>query len=712
MTRDTGNTRDLLLEIGVEELPARFCGPALEGLAAKAVAALATGRLAHGEVATLGAPRRLTLLVRDLAPSQGDHYALVKGPAARAAYDRTGAPTRAAEGFARAQGLSTADLVVRDDEKGTPYVYAHRREEGRQAADILPPLLRELVYALEFPQSMRWGAHEMRFARPIRWLLCLLGDQHVPFAVEGVETGTATRGHRTLSPGGPIPVPVAHDYMAVCAGAGVAVDPAERRAEIRRQVGAVAADLGGHAPDRDDLLEEVTWLVERPHAFHGRFDRAFLELPEDVLVTSMRAHQRYFPVYGGDDGRLLPAFIAVRNGDDAFLENVRLGNEKVLRARLSDARFFWNADRRERLEDRLERLKGVVFQERLGSQYLRAERIAWLAEAVSGALGYDAETRAMVARTAWLCKCDLTTGMVGEFPELQGIMGREYARAQGEDGAVAVGLAEHYLPRGGGDSLPGSPTGIAVGLADRLNTLAGFFGLDLAPTGSADPFALRRAAQGATAIVVGRGLRLGLDGLLDTALAGYAGFDEGARARAKENLSQFFYARLEGLLRERGLRRDVVEATLAAGYDDMTDAVSRASALEQSLRAPEFAAVTGAFKRIANIAGKADTADTAGAGGGVSAAIGIDPGALEPAEAPLWRAFTEVQAEAEGALAAEDYAGFYRLVTGLRGPVDTFFERVLIMDPDPKVRRRRRDCVIDVASGGRVGLTGRGRVAC
>ena len=689
----TSDTRDLLLEIGVEELPARFGPPALDQLADKAAATLAAARLAHGDIETYGTPRRLALLVRDLAATQEDRAALVKGPAARAAYDAEGKPTEAALGFARARGVAVEELVVQDDEKGAPYVYVRTREAGQSADAILPDLLRDLVYALEFPRSMRWGAHRLRFARPIRWLLCLRGDQRVHFEIEGVATTTETYGHRTLSSGAPIPVPTARDYVDICLEAGVMADPVARRAEIRRQVDAVAEGIDGRAPDRDDLLEEVTWLVEWPTAFYGRFDPAFLELPEDVLVTSMRAHQRYFPVYARADGRLLPAFVAVRNGGDVSLDNVRHGNEKVLRARLSDARFFWDEDRRRRLEDRLDGLKQAVFQERLGSQYLRTERIVWLANSIAGMLDYDAATRAAVSRTAWLCKCDLSTGLVGEFPALQGAMGRVYARAQGEEESVAAGIFEHYLPRGADDALPESPTGVAVGLADRLNTLAGFFGLGLTPRGSADPFALRRAAQGVTAIIVEQRLRLSLSALLDAALAGYARFDEATRADTKDDLRRFFRARLEGAMKERGLRYDVVEAVLAVGYDDMADAMARAEALAHGLRTPEFAAVTGAVKRIVNIAAKAESAGADG-----DSAAGTDIGALELAEAALWHAVVDVRADAEHALASEDYARFYQRVAALKGPVDVFFEQVLIMDSDPVVRRRRLITLRDLAA--------------
>jgi glycyl-tRNA synthetase beta chain len=410
----------------------------------------------------------------------------------------------------------------------------------------------------------------------------------------------------------------------------------------------------------------------------------------------MREHQRYFPVYDRPGGALLPSFIAVRNGLEDHLDNVRHGNEKVLRPRLSDARFFWDEDRAVPLEERLPALRAVVFHQGLGSQDERTARIVRLAEVVAGALRYDVSTMRRVQRTATLCKCDLLTSMVGEFPELQGVMGREYARAGGEDAEVATGIFEHYLPRGAGDALPATPTGIAVGLADRLNTLAGFFALGLIPTGSADPFALRRAAQGVAAVVVGRALRLHVGSLTDAALDGYDRFDAATRAAAREALREFMRARLEGLLKERGIRYDVVDAVLAAGSDDMCDAVARAEALHAGLGRPDFAAVAAAFKRIANIVDTSH-AQEAPPEEPSEQAPGAPPPDV-PAEVALWRAFSLLRAEAEALLAAEDYAAFYRLATGLKGPVDTFFVEVLVMDPDPPVRRRRLALLREIAA--------------
>ena len=448
--------------------------------------------------------------------------------------------------------------------------------------------------------------------------------------------------------------------------------------------------MGGVALPDQELLDEVTWLVEAPTALAGSFDPAFLQAPAEALVTSMRAHQRYFPVYAPDGTTLLPHFVAVANGSGDHLDGVRRGNEKVLRARLSDALFFWNEDRRSRLADRREALKSVVFQERLGSQYQRVERIERLTASVAGLLGYDEQDRWAAVRVAGLCKCDLVTALVGEFPELQGAIGRAYARADGEQPAVAEGIYQHYLPRGADDALPSTPAGIAVALADRLDMLAGYFALGLIPTGSADPFALRRAAQGVVTIAVSVAPLLSLEALAEAALVGYDSFDDGVRRAAQGALREFFRSRLAVLLRDRGLRHDVVDAVLAAGHDDPAGTVARAHALHDALHNPQLAAVTAALRRIANIRRKAAAGDMAA----------HDPASVggEPAEVELEQALIAVRPELEEALNQRDYNEFYRLAASLRDPVDTFFDQVLVMDPDPATRAHRLDLLGRIAA--------------
>lgn len=676
------DTRDLLLEIGVEELPARFCQPALDQLRQKATAALDEARLAHGPVDTFGTPRRLVLLVRDLALRQEDRELVARGPAAKAAFDAEGNPTRAAEGFARSQGVAVADLEIRAAEAGGEYVYARRMEEGQSVTAVLPPLLAKLVLSLEFPKSMRWSDKSIRFARPIRWICCLLGAARVPFSVDGLETTRTTWGHRALAPTESPPLETPQDYFSKAGHMYVMVDQVQRREIIWQKVQEVASALGGYVPRDEDLLDEVTWLVEQPFAFHGSFDPAYLEVPAEVLVTSMRSHQRYFPVYERAGGRLLPYFIAVRNGLDEALENVRAGNQKVLRARLADARFFFDEDRKVTLEQRREKLRHIVFQERLGSLLEKSQRLEWLAGQTALRLGMDQDDAARSVQAARLAKADLATHMVYEFPELQGVMGREYARLEGLENGVARAIYEHYLPRFAGDELPATPAGTITALVDKLDTLAGFFSVGLIPTGSQDPYALRRAAQGAMLVILESELRVSLSLLIGDALAGYRIMDGDQRERTARELAGFLRARLDGILRERGYRYDVVEAVLAAGYDDPVDAVLRAGALSRLLEDAQFQDVFLAFKRVANLAVKA--ADYGAAGAVVNPAL-----LQEGPERELWQAFAAAREGLEAALDSRDYAGFYHRVVRLKPHVDLFLDKVLVMADDPAVRQNR-----------------------
>jgi len=663
-------TRDLLLEIGTEELPARFCVPALEQLKSKAEAALAAARLRHGPAEVFGTPRRLVLLVQAVAMQQDDLEVVAKGPPARIAYDAEGRPTKALEGFIRTQGV-TAEQVYVAKEGSADYVFARRVEVGGSIGAVLPGLLRDLVLSLEFPKSMRWGSRSMRFARPIRWILALLGASRVPFDVDGIASGAVTYGHRFLAPPEPILVPSVRDYFPRVTNAWVLVDQQVREDVIWQKVQEVARDLGGMVRPDADLLAEVTWLVEQPWAFAGHFDESYLEIPKEVLVTSMRENQRYFPVYDASGERLLPHFIAVRNGLDDHIDLVRAGNEKVLRARLADARFFFDEDRRVRLEERNEKLKQIVFQEKLGTLYEKVQRVAALAGSIAGRLDADL---AVAQRAARLCKADLATAMVYEFPELQGVMGREYARLEGEDPAVATAIFEHYLPRGAGDALPATAAGIAVALADRLDTLAGFFSLGLIPKGSADPFALRRAAQGVTAIMVEHRLNLDLSDLCREAAAAHSGANV---EQVVADLTEFFRARLKALLEERGVRYDVIDAVLSRQIDVPKRHVAVAEALNGLLADAEFAAVMAAFKRVANLGGKAEQE-------------AVDPDRFSEApERSLWEAYLGFAASAPPLLAAERYAEFYRAALVLKAPVDAFLDKVLVMAEDPAVRQNR-----------------------
>lgn len=676
------DTRNLLLEIGTEEIPSRFCQPALDQLKANAEKALADARIDFKLADVFGTPRRLVLYVKDMALIQKDVEVVQKGPAKKSAFDANGNPTVAIQKFAQSQGLAVEDLVVQKDEKGNEYMYARKLVKGESISRVLPQLLASLVLSIEWPKSMRWADRSIRYARPIRWLLALLGDRRVPFDVDGIETVKTTMGHRVLGPGAPIEIDNADEYFAKVTKAYVMVDQQIRKQVIWQQVTAVAAKVGGHVERDEDLLEELNWLCEQPTAFSGDFAPAFLDVPPLVLVTTMKENQRYFPVYKDDSYTdLLPFFIAVRNGEQDYIDIVRAGNEKVLAARLSDARFFWDEDRKRDLASYNDRLKSVVFQEKLGTQYERVVRLTALADRIAQALTLPYGERDQAVKAAQLCKADLVTRMVFEFPEVQGYMGQQYLLREGGDPAVAKAIFEHYLPRGAGDELPRSGPGIAVALADKLDTLAGYFSIGVIPTGSQDPFALRRAAQGAVQTIVENELTVDIADLCALAIEGYK-LDSAVEMKAQRDLLEFFKARLKVLMEGRNYRYDVIDAVLSAGYRTPHDAMRRAEALQTMLGEAEFAAVTGAFKRVSNLASKASEA-------------GVEPGEVdtellvEQAERELYGAFVDLRPDMKRALDALDYEKFYRMATRLKSPVDAFLDNVRVNADDPKVKVNR-----------------------
>lgn len=698
--------RDLLLEIGAEELPAGQMEGAIAQLAERGRALLDSLRLGYESLDVTGTPRRLVLYVKGLAARQADRSENVRGPAAAAAFDAQGGPTPAARGFARGQGVAVEDLTVEDTPAGR-YVFALRREEGRPAAEVLAEALPGLVEGMEFPRSMRWGAGEARFVRPVRWIVALLGGEVIPFGAAGARSGRLTYGHRVLGPG-PFEVADPAAYWTVLEGAGVIVDHRRRRDEVRRQVEAAAAAVGGRAVIDDELLEEVVFLVEWPAAFAGRFAPEYLDLPRQVLETPMKHHQRYFPVEA-PDGRLLNAFIGVRNGGRDHLDTVIAGNEKVLRARLADARFFFAEDRRRPLADYVEELRGIVFQAKLGTVHEKVERVRRLAatlaaEVTAGGAGASGASTAadparVIDRAAFLCKADLGTSMVYEFTELQGIMGAEYARLSGEEEAVASAIRDHLLPRFAGDELPRTPAGALLSVADKLDTIAGCFAAGIQPTGSADPYALRRQALGVTHILRGAGTGTGLErfslaALIRRALAGYegqpglfAGADPDAVAGA---ILDFFFGRIRVLMaEEEGFRHEVVEAVLATGCDVPSELWRRARALATPADAPALAEAAAAYRRAANLAEKADTAE-------------VRPDLLaEEEERVLWDALASAEAPARGRAAAGDYEGYFAEYARLRPAVDRFLDRTMVMVDDAAVRRNRLALLRRVADLGR-----------
>ena len=676
-----------LLEIGVEELPARFCPSALAQLQALGEALLAELRLGHGPTRVYGTPRRLAWWVADLEDRQSDAVTTTRGPARRVAFDAADRPTRAAEGFARSQGVAVGDLTVAEV-GGKAYVFARRHEPGLPAAEALAPRLAGLIAGLEFPRSMRWGSGDFRFPRPIRWLVALHGEHVVPFTVEALASGRTSFGHRTLHPG-PVEIESAHDYTAVLEAVGVLVDVQERSRRIAAQVAAAVAPLGGRARIAPELLEEITHLNEWPTAFVGGFDPAALAVPEPVLVTVMRVHQRYFPVEG-PDGRLQPYFAGVRNGGEAHLPQVAAGNEKVLAARFADACFFYEEDRKQTLASRVARLSSIQFAPDLGTLADKAARLEGLGTWLAGEVRADA---AVVRRAASLCKADRLTHVVYELPELEGTIGAHYAGLDGEPVAVAEAIAEHVLPRAAGDALPASAAGRVLALADRIDTLVGHFLAGRQPSGSADPLGLRRAATAVVRILEDAGWDVSLAASGQRAADAYGRNDPGVLAA----LETFLTGRLRVRLEEAGHRVDVVAAVLAVGADRVADAALRCQVLGEAMGRPDWSDTITAFRRAGNLARQARA--VSGDAAADDPPVERQGAAMEPTERALAQALAQLPPfDGRHGDAAARYRAVLSATAGLRPAVDAFLTEVLVMDLDPQVRRRRLALLAAVAA--------------
>src|SRR5579864_5652933 len=679
---DGGRAR-LVFEIGCEELPPAAAWDGIRQLRELAGPALDEARIDAGDARAYSTPRRLVLIVEGVALRRRDLVREVRGPAVRAVFAADGRTTPAAEGFARSQGVDVASL----ERRTTPqceYVYAVRREAGGESAAALGALLPALAGRLSFPRAMRWGAGTTRFSRPVRWIVALLGDAVVPCEFAGVAAGRETVGHRALHPGR-LSVPSADQYERALRTARVMVDPDERRRRIAAGVRRAARTAGGRAVLDADLLEETVQLVEWPTVFAGRFDAGFLALPREILITVMQHHQKYFAVDGAG-GALLAAFVALRNGGARSLDRVREGNEWVLRARLTDARFFFEEDRRQPLAARVPLLEDVTFLEPLGTMAAKTARLGALAGWLSAALGDDAGAAQTLARTALLAKADLVTQVVRELPELQGVVGGIYARLDGEPEAVAAAIPEQYLPRGG--ALPRTPAGARLALLDHVDTLAGALSAGLVPSGSQDPYGLRRAANAIITILLDRHWAVGLPDLIGAALDGHGVQDGAIRARVLDAVRDLARQRLRAALIDGGLSYDTVDAALAAGVDAPPDAAARARALWAFRRRPEFSGTYTAFDRAARIVPPDYDGDVR------------EELLSAPAERRLLEVIRTVSASAAGdgqtpgaAATAAGLAAHYerslRRLASLARPVDQFFADVLVMAEDEAVRRNR-----------------------
>lgn len=666
------DTADLLLEIGCEELPASFVDAALAALPNLLDKRLAELRLSHQAVQVMGTPRRLAVWVHDVATRQPDLDEEVTGPPVKAAF-KDGAPTKAAEAFAKKLGVAVDDLRRVETPKGE-YLAGTRKETGRPAVELLPDALSQIATSIPFRKSMRWGSSEFAFGRPIQWLVALFGEEPLRFELAGVTSGRASHGHRFLAPE-EVPIPAPAGYVEALRGAHVLVDPAERLRSMKKALEDAARKLGGTLVEDDFLMKENLGMVEESHVVAGGYDEEFLELPEGVILAVAKGHQRYFGVRG-KDGRLLPRYLSVVNTANEP-ETIRRGQDRVMRARLADAQFFYREDLKVPMPDRREKLDGIVFQKRLGTVLAKANRIERLARELGLLLQLPEPTLMAAASGAHLCKCDLVSLMVGEFPELEGDMGAAYARAQGVDAAVCDVIREHYLPRGASSATASGDAAALVAIADRLDTLVGCFGIGLTPTGAADPYGLRRACIGILRTLLDRGMDLKLADAIRAAADGYEGTKLDASAdELVSKVGDFAADRLKGILTDK-LPSDVAQAALAVASGRPLDARARAQALadlDSELRSQ----VGEVFKRATNIATKAPEGDPVAPGAGAHAS-----------ETAVHEAFVRMRADLESKAATGDYAGALKEIAQLAPLLHQYFLDVFVMSEDEAVRDNR-----------------------
>lgn len=669
--------KDLLLEIGLEEVPARFVRGAMEQLQQKFDKWLQDHRISFDQVQAYATPRRLALVVTSVAEKQTDIEEEAKGPSRKIAQDAEGNWSKAALGFARSQGVEPEALYFQELQ-GVEYVYAKKSSIGVETNTLLSQGMVDVITSMSFPKNMRWGAYDLRFVRPIRWMIALFGNDIVPFELAGVATGRISRGHRFL--GGETTVENASQYVEKLREQAVIVDVKEREALISSQIQALAAEKGWNIAIKEDLLEEVLFLVEYPSTLFGTFEEDFLHIPQEVLITSMREHQRYFPVLD-QSGKLLPYFVTVRNGDTQSLDVVAKGNEKVLRARLSDAKFFYEEDHKLSIDKALSKLENIVYHEELGSVGDKVRRITKTAQLIATQLKVNSEDEQKVKRAAEICKFDLVSQMVYEFPELQGIMGEDYATRLGENASVAKAINEHYQPRFAGDAVPSELIGAIVSLADKIDTIVGCFSIGIVPTGSQDPYALRRQATGIVQILLVHDLQLSLKELFELSLSVHS--ERGTKRTAEDiakDLQDFFGLRVKNWLSEQGARYDVIDAVMVAGFSDLLLTKKRAELITAQLEEQNkasFKSNVEAFNRVCNLAAKADSKQ-------VDVAL-----FQEASEKALYEAWSSIHPAFIEAVASRKLEAAYEQLSSTREAINAYFESVMVMAEDEAVKRNR-----------------------
>jgi len=685
-------SKTLLVEVVTEEIPAGYIEPALLAMKALMQQKLSQARIEYGAMQTYATPRRLALMVQGVAERQASITREVVGPPKGVAFDAKGRPTKAAEGFAKGQGVSVNRLSIKATVKGD-YVCVKKIERGLASWRLLQNILPEVITSISFPKSMRWADLDLTFARPIHSILALLGDRIIPFKLGNIRSGRRTLGHRFMHTRS-IAISDSSKYLNFLRSAYVVVDIAERRNVIERGIAKAARKLGGDVISDDDLLDTVTHLVEYPAVSAGIFDKAFLELPREVLITAMREYQKYFAVVSSDH-QLLPCFIAVNNTPAEDMSVVTSGHERVIRARLEDARFFFETDAKVPPHEMVERLKGVLFQAKLGTMFEKVCRVQKLAEHLAKLT--TPRLKSTTSRAAWLCKSDLTTQMVNEFPKLQGVMGRIYAARSKEPKAVAQAIEEHYLPARAGGRLPETAAGAILSIADKLDTICGCFGIGLIPSGTSDPYALRRQAIGIIHIMLARAFSLPLTGLIHKSIELLHDKISGDTEQLARKVLTFFQHRIEHVLAEEGFSKDVIAAVVSASMDDIPAVRKRTEALEVMRAKPDFEPLAIAFKRVVNIIRQAEQR------GDITSSLArtqarTDPGLFqEPCEQALYNAFQKVKQNISEDLKRGDFDRALLTVADLKGPVDTFFDGVMVLTEDERLKQNRLALLREIA---------------
>ena len=674
-------SEEFFLEIGTEEIPARFLPDAMKNLEELLKKEFEKNRLSYGIIRTFSTPRRICALVEELSSYQDDLIVEKMGPAKKVAFDINGNPLKPALGFAKSQGLKVDDLIVKETPKGE-YVFAIKKIKGKEALEVLKTILPDIILKIPFPKTMRWNSLSIRFVRPIHWIVAILSGKVIPFSLENIKSGNKTFGHRFMKPNS-FEINSFSDYIMKTEEAFVIVDPDKRKKMIENDIKKEAKKVNGMPLMVEGLLEEVIFLTEYPNLILGSFDKEFLMLPSEVLTNAMVEHQRYFPIID-NEGSIMPYFIAVNNILPKEKDLIKNGHERVLRARLSDARFYFDEDLMVKMDKWVEELKKVVFQTKLGTSYEKMTRFKALALFISELL--DINKQEKIDRAATLCKADLVSGMVGEFPKLQGVMGRIYAIKAGEDIEVADAIYEHYLPRFSGDKLPTGPIGDIISIADRMDTIIGCFGIGIIPTGTQDPYGLRRHTLAIINIIIRKGYRISLSKIIDKSLELIAEKIERPKDDIKREVLVFFRSRFFSLLVSQGFSPDLVEGVLSANFDDLYDALLRVEALNRMRKREEFLPLAIAFKRVMNILKE-------------RALVEVNPELFEESqEKKLFSSIQHIKEKFNNLINESKYDDALFLLASLKEDIDQFFDHVLVMADDKRIRENRLALLDGVAS--------------